>query len=128
MKITPQHHQAAQLLAMGHTAKKVADDLKVDPVTVSRWKADYNFQALINSLILDAQQETGERLRSLAASALTTIENIMQDNEAPPKDRLTAALKVLEMVKVEPSQIKSTNPAVLEHEAKQRDLLDEYRL
>ena len=52
----------------------------------------------------------------------------MLDVEAPHKERLTASLKVLEIINIKPSYIGSTNPQVLRKEKEQDDLLEQYNL
>ncbi len=128
MKLNAQHHQAAQLLVSGISAKIIAEQLSVDPVTISRWKTDYDFKALLNSLLSEVQQETADKLRGLAATALDTIESLMADELTPAKDRLTAALKVLELTKTSPKHIGSTNAAVLKRDAERDAALESYGL
>ena len=126
MKLTPQHYKAVEYLATGMNVKSVAEELGIAAETVSRWRADFNFQAALNVILEDAQQTAKDRLRHLAGVALDTIEAVLTDSEAPAKDRLTAALKVLELTKVTPDRIGSSNAQALRTQKEQDDLLESY--
>ena len=126
MKLTPQHHKAIECLAMGKNVKSVADELGIAAETVSRWRADFNFQAALNAMLEEARQSTKDRLRHLSGVALDTIEAVLLDEEAPHKDRVTAAFKILELTNTSIGNIGSTNAAVLKREKEQSDLLESY--
>jgi transposase-like protein len=105
--------QAIMLFATGKTCKEVAEQLDVTPKTISTWRACPEFRAALNSQLQDIKEANSERLRSLGMTALNTIEKIMLDETAPPKDRLNAAVKVLELGKASTESIQSTDPAKL---------------
>ncbi len=128
MKLTEKHYLAITLLATGLTSKETAEQVGVTPEAVSRWKADFKFKAELNMMLKTAQIEAQDKLRHLSSLALSTIEEIMLDCEAPHKERLTASLKILEIVKIKPPYIGSTNPQVLRKEKEQDDLLESYNL
>lgn len=123
MKLTPQHHKAIEALAMGENNKSVAEKLNLAPETVSRWRSDFDFQAALNSVLAENRESTKDRLRHLSGVALETIEAIMTDSEAPAKDRLTAALKVLEFSKLSVGRVPSTDAAILRKEKAQNDFM-----
>ncbi len=126
MKLTPQHHKAIILLSEGLNNKEVAEQLKLAPETISRYKADFNFKAELNSLLnanLEAQQD---KLRSLTSVALETIESVLVDNEAPHRDKITAAFKVLELTRLKQGRIGSSNPTTLQKQSEEDSLLDSY--
>jgi len=102
MKIRAQHHKAIILLSEGMNNLGVAKVLGIAPETVSRFKSDVNFQTELNKVLEENQKAAQERLKSLAGVALDTIEAIMKDEEAPAKDRLTASLKVIELINLAP--------------------------
>jgi len=116
MKLSPQHRRAISLLAQGMSNKAAAEELGLAPETVSRWKSDFDFKAALNELLQENQRAQQERLRALSSTALTTIETIMTDSTTPAKDRLTAALKVLELTQIAPEKIGSSNADVLAKE------------
>lgn len=124
MKLTAQHHKAIELLAMGETNKSVSISLEVAQETVSRWIGDCDFSAALNGLIDENKKATQERLRNLSALALSTIEQVMTDDKTPPKDRLTAALKVIELAGVTVARVGSNDPAKLRQEREDDKFLD----
>ena len=122
MKLTPQHHKAIEALAMGENNKSVAEKLNIAPETISRWRADFDFQATMNAIIEETQKTTKDRLRYLSSVALETIENVMLDSEAPQATRVSAAFKVLELTRVRFAPIGSQDARVLA----KRQAEDEY--
>ena len=128
MKLSEKHHLAITLLATGLNSKETAEQIGVTPEAISRWKADFDFKAELNSLLKVAQEEAQNKLRFLSSLALSTIEEIILDAEAPHKERLTASLKILELVKIKQPLVGSTNPQVLIKDKEQDDLLESYNL
>ncbi len=126
MQLTPQHNKAIECLAMGKNVKSVADELGIAAETVSRWRADFDFQASLNAMLEEARQSTKDRLRHLSSVALETIEAVLLDEEAPHKDRVTAAFKILELTKTSAGNIGSTNATVLQSQKEQNDLLESF--
>ena len=116
------------LLARGSNGKDTAEKLGVTTETVSRWRSDFDFQAALNQLLIEAQQESKDKLRHLSSVALATLEDLMSDLDTSAKDRLTAALKILEITNVKTGVIGSTNANVLKSEKEQDDLLESYNL
>jgi len=128
MKLKPVHHEAILLFAASESNISIAKKLKVTPETVSVWKNDYAIQAELNKLLEANNKAAGEKMRSLSIIALETIEQVMVDTEQPAKDRLNAALKVLELNRVRQNQIGATNASILQKEAQQDELLNNYGL
>ncbi len=128
MKLTAKHHLAISFLASGLNNKETAEEIDVTPEAISRWKADFDFKAELNSLLKVAQEEAQNKLRSLSSLALSTIEEIIQDIDLPAKDRLNASIKVLELMNVKAGVIGSTNASVLKSEKEQSELLESYNL
>lgn len=114
--------QAVILFASGKTCKQVAEQLNVTPKTISAWRSDHEFMAALNSHLQDIQQANSERLRNLGMAALDTIEEIMADKTIAPKDRLNAAVKILELGRVTTEPVQSTDPAKLRVKAMFDDL------
>jgi len=119
MKLKPVHHRAILLMAEGTTNKAIAEQLKVAPETVSSWKGDYDFKASLNKLLQANNAEMQDRLRHLSGIALTAIESVIIDPETPAKDRLTAALKVIEITQLETRDISVSDSKVLKAQAQE---------
>lgn len=102
--------QAILLLATGKTGAQVAEQLKVTPKTISTWRHNPEFQAELNKHLLDIKEAHSERLRSLCTTALQIIENSLNDENVPVKEKLAASFKLLELGRVKPSLIGSTDP------------------
>lgn len=128
MRLTAKHHLAISFLASGLNNKETAEEIDVTPEAISRWKADFDFKAGLNSLLKVAQEEAQNKLRFLSSLALSTIEEIIQDIDLPAKDRLNASIKVLELMNVKAGVIGSTNASVLKSEKEQSELLESYNL
>lgn len=124
MKLSPQHHQAVILLSEGLNNKEVAERLTVAPETISRWKADFNFQAELNAVLKADHEAQADKLRRLNGVALDTIEEVMLDSDAPHRDKLTAAFKVLEITNLRKKPIGSSNPSTLQQRYNEEKLLD----
>jgi len=99
-----QHHRAIALLAEGMSNKQTAEALSIAPETVSRYKSDADFKEELNSVLLANKEASADRLNSLAGVALDTIKELMTDKNTPPKERLTASLKVIELINLAPVQ------------------------
>ena len=106
--------QAILLLATGKTGTQVAEQLQVTPKTISTWRSDPEFKAELNKHLLDIKTAYSERLRGLCATALQTIETCLNDENTPIKERLSASFKLLELGKVAPSRIGSTDARKLD--------------
>lgn len=109
---------AILLLTEGKTGAQVAEQLQVTPKTISAWRSDAEFRAELNKHLLDIKMAHAEWLRSLCATALQTIENSLNDDKVPVKEKLAASFKLLELGRVKPSLIGSTDPTELELDKK----------
>ena len=125
MKLTEKHHRAIELMVLGMKGIDIGAKLNIAPETVSRWRSDFDFQAELNRRLQENQVEAQERLRSLAGTALETIESIMTDSD-DDKTRLQAALKILELGKLEAGRIGKTNPKALAVDAATQKYVDEF--
>ena len=128
MKLTAQNLKAIELLASGVNGKDTSEKIGVTPETISRWRSDFAFQAELNKLLVIAQQESSDKIRHLATVALDTLETLITDTDTPPKEKLTASIKILELVNVKSCSIGSTNATVLEKEYQQDKLLESFHL
>ena len=128
MKLSPQHRQAISLLATGMTNKATAEELGLAHEPISRWKSDFDFRAALNELLQENQAASQQRLQSLTATALTTIEQVMTDPNAPPRERISVALKIIELVKLTLDRIGSSSPEVLAQEDENNKFLESLAL
>ncbi len=58
MEITEQHLNAINYLIQGHTGRKTAASIGVTPETVSRWRNDCEFRAVMNQRLHDSHEAT----------------------------------------------------------------------
>jgi transposase len=89
---------AVQMLASGMNGRDIAKELKVRPETLSRWKAEPEFEAAVNYIVVGAQEATRAKLSQLSEQALQVIEDVLNDSEAQASTKLSAAFKVLDRV------------------------------
>jgi hypothetical protein len=79
----PKKQRAAALLAKGYRTGAVAGAVRIRPETLSRWKAEPDFQALMQAAI-DAKDRADleTRLAAAAPDALDTLTHAMQQRDA----------------------------------------------
>ena len=128
MELSAKHLTAIELLISGSKTTEVGKALDIRYETVSRWKSEPEFQSEMNKRLGSIKLESQNRLNALTGTALTTIEQVMTDEDCPHRERLNAALKILELTRLKPTRIGSTNAAILKSEQEQSDLLESYQL
>ena len=116
MNITPVHHQAIDLLILGKSGKETAVLLEVTPESVSIWRHDYEFIALMNGRLEDNHASVQTQLRNLATLALQALTDALSDPETPVKYKLDAAFKVLELINAKPVEIESSDAGRLKRD------------
>ena len=84
---------AVHLVAQGRSGKEIAQELSVTEETVSRWKKQPAFIALVNDLLGQLRDTTQQKMRNLVLLALEILEKELF-NEGN-KNRVNIALKVL---------------------------------
>lgn len=94
--LPPEQQRAAIMLIEGASQRDVAADLDMSEFTISRWVQTPEFRAYQNALLLDMRATAINKIRTLQTKALATIEELLEDKEAPHHVRLNAACKVLE--------------------------------
>jgi len=124
MKLTTQHHRAIELMALGENGRSVAQTLGLSEETVSRWKSDFDFSAVLNSVLQENKEVIQARLSSLSNIALQTIESVMNNDATPAKERLMASFKILELSNISAADIGSKNPKILEEQKANDDFLE----
>ena len=96
-KLNTKELMAVQMIARGTTGKQVANQLKVTPETVSRWRKKAEFRAELNGLIEEMRESTRNKLVNMNEKALKIIEMEL-DSEENTSQRIQTAFKVLRMV------------------------------
>jgi len=94
--LTPNKEKAAILLVSGMAAKDVASAVNCTPETISHWKKETEFKALLNCLRRELLEQGRERLRGSIADAMDTLRDIMVNSENQ-EVRRKAAMDVLRM-------------------------------
>ena len=84
---------AVQLVVQGRSGKEIAKELSVTEETISRWKKQPAFIALVNELLEQLRDTTQQKMRNLVLTALEILEKELC-NESN-KNRVNIALKVL---------------------------------
>ena len=84
---------AVQLVAQGKSGKEIAKALSVTEETISRWKKQPAFIALVNEILGQLRDTTQQKMRNLVLLALEILEKeLFNENN---KNRVNIALKVL---------------------------------
>ena len=84
---------AVQLVAQGRSGKEIAKELSVTEETISRWKKQPAFIALVNDLLGQLRDTTQQKMRNLVLLALEILEKeLFNENN---KNKVNIALKVL---------------------------------
>ncbi len=84
---------AVQLVAQGKSGKEIAKELSVTEETISRWKKQPAFIALVNDLLGQLRDTTQQKMRNLVLLALEILEKELFNEDT--KNRVNIALKVL---------------------------------
>ena len=93
IKLNENQLLAVQLVAQGRSGKEIAQELSVTEETISRWKKQPAFIALVNELLGQLRDTTQQKMRNLVLLALEILEKELF-NESN-KNRVNIALKVL---------------------------------
>lgn len=96
-KLTEKQVKASVLLAAGRTGRETAKEVGVTPETISVWRRGPEFEAEINRLKLEALHAARDRMRNLAAEAVSEVEDLIK-NAKTDAVRLKAAQAVLDTV------------------------------
>ncbi len=123
MELNAKHYQAIEGMSAGKSKTDIALSLGVTRKTLYAWIDDIDFKAELNVLLEANRHSNQEFLRSLTTKALTTIESIMTDEASPAKDRLNAAIKVLELTHLKAPEIGETSAKKLKKQRLQDEAL-----
>jgi hypothetical protein len=95
--LSPVQAQVIAALAQGRTATDAARDAGIHRTTIHHW---VRTEPLFKTSLQEAQREYVETLhdgmRNLAARAVETLRNLLDDPKTPPSVRLRTALAVLQ--------------------------------
>jgi AcrR family transcriptional regulator len=95
--LSPVQAQVIAALAQGRTATDAARDAGIHRTTIHHW---FRTEALFKSSFQEAQREyvttLQDGMRDLAARAVETLRNLLDDPKTPPSVRLRTALAVLQ--------------------------------
>lgn len=97
MPMSEIQQQVAQLLATGHTAREIANKMRLSELTIARWKQQPEFVAAVNNILKENDNALRERLYNLAIKAMEVLEAVIDDPNASAADKINAAAKVLEL-------------------------------
>jgi hypothetical protein len=95
-ELSPKQEKAAILLASGLSCKATAQEVGITPETISQWKNDTSFKALINTLKMEAILNAREQLRDLCVTAVAGIQDLMVNSKSDAV-KLKACVEVLKM-------------------------------
>jgi predicted transcriptional regulator len=87
--------RAVELLAGGATSLQAAEVLGISAKAVQNWMKTEPFQAQLSAITQEARSTISRRIASLAAKALSTCEEILDDPTAERWARLRAAENIL---------------------------------
>ena len=84
---------AVQLVVQGRSGREIAKQLGVTEETVSRWKKQPAFIAMVNDLLGQLRDTTQQKMRNLVLLALEILEKELSNKDN--KNRVNIALKVI---------------------------------
>lgn len=128
-ELEPRQIQAATLLASGKTCKDTASAINCTPETISHWKKDPNFEALLNQLKWEALEAGREKIRSVTLDIANELIELAQSAKSEAVKR-KACMDILTIVGVNDAKsgmygwgIGETTPEDVRMETKRKELL-----
>ena len=88
---------ATQMVAGGMKGKEIATKLKKTEETISRWRQLPEFEAAVNKIKIDVMNSATDRLRELVNKAISMLEEGLDSDDLPIKDKVNASLKILDL-------------------------------
>ena len=93
----PAQAQVIKSLARGQTVTAAAEDAGVHRTTIHHWiRTEPAFKIAIETAQSEYAAELNDGIRELAARALLTLHDLLQDISTPPAVRLKTALAILQ--------------------------------
>lgn len=99
--------RAAALIVEGYTGAAIAAEVRIRQETLSRWRRDATFQAMIQAeLERRARGKLEDRLQALAPDALSLLAHALtlKDLDGPKPQAIAAAGLILEAAIVNPKR------------------------
>lgn len=103
--LSESQRRAAVLLASGKRGTDIIEDLGIDSSTLSRWKRDPEFVAMVDGLLNQMCEEAIFKIRGLITKAVDRLEQILDDPQVNPRDRLQAIDRCLELAQFQGYQV-----------------------
>ena len=94
--LTPKQETAAVLIASGKSCRDTAKDIGIKPETISQWRKNPYFEALVNELKMEALEGAREQLRNLSAEAVSGLKDLMENSKSDSV-KLKACVEILKM-------------------------------
>ncbi len=88
--LTTKQMKAAILLVSGTTSRETACAIQCTPETISHWKKNPKFEALLNQLRWELLETGREQLRAGVQDAVTALRELVKDTKNPEVRRKTA--------------------------------------
>ena len=116
---------AIPLVAQGVSGKEIAEQLSVAKETVSRWKQLPEFQARVNSILMECREDTQQQLRYVIGLSLSIIQEELQNINS--STRVGLALKLVNSMKLTGllyEEIGSNDAKIIEKRKEDKDFKD----
>jgi hypothetical protein len=95
--LTPSQTRIVEALAMGRTVTAAAQEASVHRTTIHHWlRMDPRFKQAVENSRREYAATLSDQIRDLAAHALETLRQLLDDPATPPSVRLKTALAVLQ--------------------------------
>lgn len=89
--LSPRQRRAIAALLQSRTAAEAAQVIGVTDRTLRRWLADERFVSALRAAEADLIEQAARRLAQLAGVAIDALIDVLNDTEAPPAPRVSAA-------------------------------------
>jgi phage terminase small subunit len=94
--LSPAQAQVVAALAQGRTVTAAAQDAGLNRNTIYNWLHDPEFKTAVEEAQREYVAILSDGVRDLAALALETLRNLLEDPKTPPSVRLKTALAILQ--------------------------------
>ena len=116
---------AISLVAQGVSGREIAKQLSVAEETVSRWRQFPEFQAGVNSILMECREDTQQQLRHVIGLSLSIIQKELQNTNS--STRVGLALKLVHSMKLTGllhEEIGSNNTKIIAKRKEDKDFKD----
>ena len=120
---------AIPLVAQGVSGKEIAKQLSVTEETVSRWKQLPEFQAGVNSILMECREDTQQQLRHVISLSLSIIQKELQNTNSSTRVGLALKLVIsMKLTGILHEEIGSNNAKIIEKRKEDKDFKDLFLL